>query len=82
MWKHKFLLIRVFLCKDRIVDSIPIRESTGQRKPVFSHILRSEGFGYLSSYEAKKCKVLRFLENINWSGDLKKSCTTKFGNCL
>ena len=43
MQKYEFLLIRIFPYKvESIVDSVLIRENTGQRKPVYSHILHSD----------------------------------------
>ena len=42
MPEYRFSLTFSFLYKDRIIDSILIWESTGQRKVVFWHILRSE----------------------------------------
>ena len=35
----RFSLTRIFLCNGKIVNSVLIRENTGHRKPVFSHIL-------------------------------------------
>ena len=37
-----FSLTRILPYKDRIYDSVLIRENTGQWKPVFSHILCSD----------------------------------------
>ena len=47
-----FLRTRILLYKERIVDSVLIRENTGQWKPVFSHVLCSDGLQqiYLFSY--------------------------------
>ena len=42
MPEYEFCLICIFPYKDRAYDSAFIRENTGQRKPVFLHILRSE----------------------------------------
>ena len=42
MPEHGFYLDRIFQYKNRIKDSVLIRENTGHRKPVFWHILRSE----------------------------------------
>ena len=42
MGEDEFSLPRIRPYKDRIVDSALIRENTGQRKPVFSHILCSK----------------------------------------
>ena len=41
MPEHEFSLTRLFRYKDRIYDSVLIRENTSQRKPEFSHILGS-----------------------------------------
>ena len=41
MREYVFSLTRIFPYKDRIEDSVLIRENTGQWKPVFSHILSS-----------------------------------------
>ena len=41
MPEYGFLLNCIFPYKDRTVDSVLIRENTGQWKPVFSHILCS-----------------------------------------
>ena len=41
MWEYGCSLTRIFLFKDKIVDSVLIRGSTVRRKPVFSHILQS-----------------------------------------
>ena len=41
MREYGFSLIRILAYKDRIYDSILIRENTGQQNPVFSHILGS-----------------------------------------
>ena len=38
MSEYGFSLTRIFPYKDIIVDSIPIRENAGQRKPVLRHI--------------------------------------------
>ena len=38
----RFSLTRVFPYKDGIVDFVLMGENTGQRKPVFWHILRSQ----------------------------------------
>ena len=39
MREYEFSLIRILPYKDRIVNSVLIRENTGQWKPAFSHIL-------------------------------------------
>ena len=41
MQKYEFSLTCILPHKDRIYDSVIIRENTGQWKPVFSHILCS-----------------------------------------
>ena len=41
MQEYVFALTRTLPCKDRIYDSVLIRENTGQRKPVFLNILCS-----------------------------------------
>lgn len=41
MPEYWFSRTRIFSNKDKIYDSVLIRENTGQRKPVFWHILRS-----------------------------------------
>ena len=41
MREYGFSLTSILSYEDRIVDSVLIRENTGQRKPVFSHILCS-----------------------------------------
>ena len=43
MREYEFSLTRFLPYKDKIYDFLLIRENTGQWKPVFSHILRSEG---------------------------------------
>ena len=40
MAEFGFSLTRIFPYKDRILDSVFLREYTGQRKPVFWYILR------------------------------------------
>ena len=40
MRESGFSLTRILPYKDRIGDSILIRENKGQRKPAFSHVLR------------------------------------------
>ena len=40
-----FLVTRIITYKSKIVDSAFIRENMGQRKPVFSHILRIDSYG-------------------------------------
>ena len=35
MAEYRGFLTRIFPYKDRIVNSVPIRENTGQRKPAF-----------------------------------------------
>ena len=45
MPEYSFSLTRYFPYKDRIVDSVFIQEYTSQRKPVFTHILRSDSSG-------------------------------------
>ena len=42
MPEYGFPLIHIFPYKDRIYDYVPLQGSTGQRKPVFRNILRSE----------------------------------------
>ena len=42
MREYEFSLTRIHPYKDRIWDSVLIRENTGQWKPVFSHILCSD----------------------------------------
>ena len=42
MREYGFSLTHILPYRDRIVDSVLIRENTGQWKPVFSHILCSE----------------------------------------
>ena len=39
MREYEFSLIRILPYEDRIVNSVLIRENTGQWKPAFSHIL-------------------------------------------
>ena len=41
MREYEFLLTRILPYKGKIYDFVLIRENTGQRKPVFSHILCS-----------------------------------------
>ena len=41
MWEYGFSLTRILPYNGKIVDSVLTRENTGQRKPVFSHILCS-----------------------------------------
>ena len=41
MPEYGFSMTRILPYKDRIVGSVLIQENTGQRKPVFWHILRS-----------------------------------------
>ena len=43
----QFSLTGFFPYKDKIVDSVFIWKNTGQRKPLFWHILRNLLFGYL-----------------------------------
>ena len=40
MLEYGFYLSRIFSYKDKIVDSVLIREKTGQRATIFLHILR------------------------------------------
>ena len=40
--EYGFSQTHIFVDKDKMVDSVLIRENTGQKKPVFSHILRSD----------------------------------------
>ena len=42
MQEYGFPLTRILPYKDRIYDSVLIRENTGQWKPVFLHILCSD----------------------------------------
>ena len=42
MREYGFSLILILPYKDRIVDSVLIRENMGQSKPVFSHIICSD----------------------------------------
>ena len=39
MPEYGFTVAVIFPCKDRIKDSVLVRENTGQRKTVFWHIL-------------------------------------------
>ena len=41
MPEYEFSITYTFPFKDRIIDSVHIRENARQRKPVFWHILRS-----------------------------------------
>ena len=42
MREHAFSLNRIILCNNRITYPVLMQKNTGQRKPVFSHILRSD----------------------------------------
>ena len=42
MREYGFSLTRILPYKDKIYDSVPLRENTGQSKHVFSHILCNE----------------------------------------
>ena len=44
MPEKRFSLTRVFPYKDKIFDSILIRENMGQRKPMFWYVFRSDSF--------------------------------------
>ena len=44
MPEYGFSLTRIFPYKERFVDSVLVPENTGQRKPVFWHILRSVNY--------------------------------------
>ena len=44
MLEYGFSLGCIFPNKDRIVDSVFIRENVGQKKPVSGHVLRNECF--------------------------------------
>ena len=48
MQEHGFSLTRIFPYKDRIKDSVLIREYTGQRKPIFWDILRNATYFKIS----------------------------------
>ena len=39
--EYGFSLTFLFPYKDRIIDSVLMRENTGQGKPAFSHVLRN-----------------------------------------
>lgn len=55
--KYRFSVTRIFPYKDKIIDSVLIRENTGQRKLVCLYILRSELF---------KNKILRKIVSMLW----------------
>ena len=55
MPENRFSLTPIFPYKDRIVDSVLIREYTSQRKPVFWHVLHS---AYWKKYWKSYVKIL------------------------
>ena len=55
MPEYGFSLTRILPYKDRIVDSVLIREYTGQRKTVYWHILYS---AYWKKYWKNYVKIL------------------------
>ena len=69
MPEYRFSLTFSFLYKDRIIDSILIWESTGQRKLVFWHILRSEILPHwrILQHSFKIPKENFLVEYITWS---------------
>ena len=52
---YGFSQTRIFPYKDRIVDSVVIRENTGQRKPRFWHMLRGDG---VTDYQKKSVEKI------------------------
>ena len=58
--------------EDRIVDSVLIRENTGQRKPIFWHILCS--VQCFPIFWSKYCKLL---ESIEIDGNMGTKWVTK-----
>ena len=50
MPEYRFFLTRTFPYIEKIVDSVLRQEYTGQRKPLFRHILRSVSTNPLSEH--------------------------------
>ena len=58
MPEYRFFPERIFPYKDRIFDSVFVKEYMDQRKPVLWHILRSEYFGlHFRKVSLKICKA-------------------------
>ena len=77
-----FSLIRIFLYKHIIVDSVLIRKHAGQRKPVFYYILRSDCLGsskavaklFQSYREIKKTRFLLFKAEVqSWKKYMRQT---------
>ena len=56
MQKYGFSLTLILPYKERIVDSVLLRENTGHWKPVFSHILCSDIFNKENINKLEKIK--------------------------
>ena len=52
MREYAFWLNRIILYNDRIVDPVLLQKNTGQRRPVFSFIVRSD-ISYVSENNHK-----------------------------
>ena len=62
MCEYQFSLTRILPYRDRVLDSVFIRENKGQWKPVFSHILCSEKkMCYCKSVSMKRCFLIYLL---------------------
>ena len=64
MQEYGFSLTHFFPYNDRTIDSVLIRENTGQWKPVFSHILRSGSFEYTNVIFIKFWRLCLGLQEI------------------
>ena len=52
MREYGFLLTLIFPYKERIIDSVLVRENTGQWRPVFLHNLWSEFFNITAIFKS------------------------------
>ena len=59
MTEYRFSVTRIFPRKDRIFDSVCIRENAAQRKAMFWHVLHSENFS-ISSIDSSKVSSIFF----------------------
>ena len=60
MSEYGFFLTRMFPYKDRIFDSVLIREYTSQRKPILLHILRNVEMNKIFTFTAAFAKTMIF----------------------
>ena len=86
MPEYGFCLNRIFPYKDRIVNSVLIKENTGQRKPVFWHISLSVKFDSYVNLDSTTrllfCNICFKLINSKFAKKTRKTLVIKFSLTL